>query len=137
MEAGRAGFSHTGRSTLQEAGMPNLISPSLFTSVGAMLPVTIFAALLTGCAAQEPTFPAEPFPPPAGAAGTGQGCQADQMSDQALVGKYESEALAWLEGCAWRIGLRDGHQFPGTLDFQPDRRTLGVVGGIVVWVRRG
>jgi hypothetical protein len=117
--------------------MPNPTPQSLFRSVGAMLPIALVTALLAGCAAPDPTFPAEPFPPPAGAAGNGQGCQADQMSDQALVGKYENEALAWLDGCAWRIGQRDGHQYPGTLDFQPDRRTLGVVGGIVVWVRRG
>lgn len=113
------------------------LSARLFRSAGKLLPVAAIAACLAACAAQEPTFPSEPFPPPEGAVGTGQGCQADTVPDHALVGKYENEALAWLAGCPWRIGQRDGHEFPGTLDFQPDRRTLGVVGGIVVWVRRG
>jgi len=66
-----------------------------------------------------------------------KGCQADQVPDAALVGKTESDAVAMLKGCPWRIGERDGQQFPGTMDFDPTRRTLGVSAGKVTWVRRG
>ena len=68
---------------------------------------------------------------------TAKVCQADQMSDASLVGKTEADALALLKGCPWRIGERDGEQFPGTMDFNPKRRTLGIAVGKVTWVRRG
>lgn len=64
-------------------------------------------------------------------------CQADQVPDASLVGKTEAEALVLLKGCPSRIGERDGQQFPGTMDFDPSRRTLGIAGGKVTWVRRG
>ena len=64
-------------------------------------------------------------------------CQADQMPDESLVGKTEADALSLLKGCPWRIGERDGQQFPGTMDFEPARRTLGIATGKVTWVRRG
>lgn len=91
-------------------------------------------AALAGCAS-------EPMPglaPPAQASvGTAQGCEADKAADEALVGKPEDEALRLLNGCPWRIGQRDAHQYPGTMDFNPQRRTLGIAGGLVIWVRRG
>jgi hypothetical protein len=74
---------------------------------------------------------------PQGALGSPEGCQADKLGDDSLVGKTEAEAIAMLQGCAWRLGERDGQQYPGTMDYNPQRRTLGVKGGKVVWVRRG
>ncbi|SPA48575.1 hypothetical protein [Cupriavidus taiwanensis] len=95
-------------------------------------------ALLAGCAA-APTEPAAPAPAPApqGSLGTTAGCAADKLADDALVGKPEAEAIGLLQGCTWRLGERDGQQFPGTMDYNPQRRTLGVKAGKVVWVRRG
>lgn len=95
-------------------------------------------ALLAGCAAApaEPAAPAE-TPGPQGARGTPAGCAADKLADEALVGKPEAEAVGLLQGCAWRLGERDGQQFPGTMDYNPQRRTLGIQAGKVVWVRRG
>ena len=72
-----------------------------------------------------------------GARGTPEGCAADKLADDALVGKTEAEVIGLLQGCAWRLGERDGQQFPGTMDYNPQRRTLGVKAGKVVWVRRG
>lgn len=101
--------------------------------------------LLAGCAAQ-PVQPAgapadkpaaTPMPGPQGARGTPEGCQADKLGDSSLVGKTEAEAIALLQGCAWRIGERDGQQYPGTMDYNPQRRTLGITSGKVAWVRRG
>ncbi|WP_011298746.1 hypothetical protein [Cupriavidus necator] len=74
---------------------------------------------------------------PQGARGTSEGCQADKLGDDILVGKTEAEAIALLQGCAWRLGERDGQQYPGTMDYNPQRRTLGVTSGKVAWVRRG
>jgi hypothetical protein len=74
---------------------------------------------------------------PQGARGTPEGCQADKLGDDILVGKTEAEAIALLQGCAWRLGERDGQQYPGTMDYNPQRRTLGVTSGKVAWVRRG
>ncbi|SOZ15432.1 putative lipoprotein [Cupriavidus taiwanensis] len=95
-------------------------------------------ALLAGCAAApaEPGAPA-PAPGPQGSRGTPAGCAADKLADDALVGKPEAEAIGLLQGCAWRLGERDGQQFPGTMDYNPQRRTLGIKAGKVVWVRRG
>ncbi|SPK73210.1 putative lipoprotein [Cupriavidus taiwanensis] len=91
-------------------------------------------ALLAGCAAT----PAEPAAPgPQGSRGTAAGCAAGKLADDALVGKPEAEAIGLLQGCAWRLGERDGQQFPGTMDYNPQRRTLGIQAGKVVWVRRG
>ncbi|AQV93113.1 MULTISPECIES: hypothetical protein [Cupriavidus] len=94
-------------------------------------------ALLAACAAQ-PAGPQAPAPTgPQGARGTPEGCPADKMADDTLIGKPEAEAIGLLQGCAWRLGERDGQQFPGTMDYNPQRRTLGVKAGKVVWVRRG
>lgn len=95
-------------------------------------------ALLAGCAA-APAEPAAaaPAPGPQGSRGTPAGCAADKLADDALVGKPEAEAIALLQGCTWRLGERDGQQFPGTMDYNPQRRTLGIQAGKVVWVRRG
>ncbi|MFS8934971.1 hypothetical protein [Cupriavidus taiwanensis] len=95
-------------------------------------------ALLAGCAAAppEPAAPA-PAPGPQGSLGTTAGCAADKLADDALVGKPEAEAIGLLQGCTWRLGERDGQQFPGTMDYNPQRRTLGIKAGKVVWVRRG
>ncbi|MDK3023047.1 hypothetical protein QO239_10630 [Cupriavidus taiwanensis] len=93
-------------------------------------------ALLAGCAA-APAEPAAPAPGPQGSRGTPAGCAADKLADDALVGKPEAEVIGLLQGCAWRLGERDGQQFPGTMDYNPQRRTLGIQAGKVVWVRRG
>lgn len=99
-------------------------------------------ALGVGCAAPpaSPAASASPTQSPAGpqgARGTPEGCQADKLGDDVLVGKTESEAIALLQGCAWRLGERDGQQYPGTMDYNPQRRTLGITSGKVSWVRRG
>lgn len=103
--------------------------------------LTVVAAALGGCAGwnsdSDSTSASIPKSGPQGSAGTPEGCAADRMDDNALVGKQESEVMALLQGCAWRLGERDGSQFPGTMDFDSMRRTLGIAGGIVVWVRRG
>lgn len=103
-----------------------------------LLWLAVGGALLAGCAAQpaEPSAPA-PMPGPQGSRGTPAGCAADKMPDDTLVGKPEAEVIALLQGCAWRLGERDGQQFPGTMDYNPQRRTLGIMAGKVVWVRRG
>ncbi|KWR89558.1 hypothetical protein [Cupriavidus sp. IDO] len=98
------------------------------------------SALLAGCAAQSadtPTSAPAPVPGPQGARGTPEGCPADKMADDTLIGKTEAEAVGLLQGCAWRLGERDGKQFPGTMDYNPQRRTLGIKDGKVVWMRRG
>ncbi len=95
-----------------------------------------FMQLLCACAGAPAAAPASQSGPQ-GAAGSAEGCRADQMQDADLVGKAEADALALLKGCPWRIGERDGQQFPGTMDFQPTRRTLGIAAGKVTWVRRG
>lgn len=95
----------------------------------------LMAAALAACA----TGPAPPTAAttPQGAIGTPEGCQADRSSDDALIGKTESEAVALLKGCTWRIGERDGQRFPATMDYRPERRTLGISSGKVTSVRRG
>ncbi|MBY4895638.1 hypothetical protein K6V06_01335 [Cupriavidus sp. AU9028] len=113
---------------------------------GARLVPLLAAAALAGGCASEP-FPEAPPPPPPSeqmlmppnVAGTPdpRACAADGMEDNALVGKTEAEAVALLKGCVYRIGQRDAQQFPGTMDFREERRTLGIAGGIVVWVKRG
>jgi len=106
-------------------------SASLFGAASAM------ALVLAACTGAPAAAPSASTAGPQGAAGTPGGCQADRGSDEALVGKSEAEALALLQGCTWRIGERDGQSFPGTMDYRPDRRTLGIAGGKVKWVRRG
>lgn len=106
------------------------------TTRAGLLPwIAAAAALVAGCATQ-PDEPA-PMPGPQGARGTPAGCAADKFADDALVGKSEAEAVGLLQGCAWRLGERDGQQFPGTMDYNPQRRTLGIKAGKVAWVRRG
>ncbi|WP_186426092.1 hypothetical protein [Cupriavidus metallidurans] len=93
-------------------------------------------AMVAGCASQPP---AEPIPNsgPQGGRGTPEGCQADKLGDEALIGKTEAEAAALLKGCAWRFGSRDGQSLPATMDYNPQRRSIDVVGGKVTAVRRG
>lgn len=74
---------------------------------------------------------------PDGAQETRAQCRADALPDDALQGKTEAEAVTLLSGCTWRIGERDGKALPGTMDYQAQRRTLGIEKGKVVWVRRG
>ncbi|MBP0622246.1 hypothetical protein [Cupriavidus consociatus] len=106
------------------------------TTHARLLPwIAATVALATGCATQ-PSEPA-PMPGPQGARGTPAGCAADKVADDTLVGKSEAEAVGLLQGCAWRLGERDGQQFPGTMDYNPQRRTLGIKAGKVAWVRRG
>lgn len=125
--------------------MPRIVDRSFLSSwLSRLLPRLrgtgrlAFAAtgvtVLAACASEPPPGPP---PPPMGGAATPQGCAADKLADDALVGKPEAEAIALLDGCAWRIGQRDAQQFPGTMDYRPDRRTLGIAGGLVVWVKRG
>lgn len=113
-----------------------LRSPLLarLTGVGRLACAATGVTVLAACASEPPPGPP---PPPMGGAATPQGCAADKLADDALVGKPEAEAIALLDGCAWRIGQRDAQQFPGTMDYRPDRRTLGIAGGLVVWVKRG
>ncbi|MGO4808589.1 hypothetical protein AB4156_03170 [Cupriavidus sp. 2MCAB6] len=96
----------------------------------------VFATLLAGCAAQPPVS-AVPNPGPQGSRGTPEGCQADKLADDALIGKSEADAVALLKGCAWRFGEREGQHLPGTMDYNPQRRTLDVKDGKVTAVRRG
>ncbi|TCP14464.1 hypothetical protein EV683_10412 [Crenobacter luteus] len=60
-----------------------------------------------------------------------------RLDDATLVGKTEADAGALLAGCPWRVSQRDGQSLPGTMDYRPERRNLGVENGKVVWVRRG
>ncbi len=96
----------------------------------------VFATLMAGCAAQPPAS-AVPNPGPQGGRGTPEGCQADKLGDEALIGKSEANAAALLNGCAWRFGDREGQHMPGTMDYNPQRRTLDVKDGKVTAVRRG
>lgn len=96
-----------------------------------------FMLLLCACTGAPPSTPASPSGLVHDSHEKTKVCQADQMSDESLVGKTEADALALLKGCPWRIGERDGQQFPGTMDFEPTRRTLGIAVGKVTWVRRG
>lgn len=98
---------------------------------------TAFMQLLCACTGAPAPAPASPPGLVHDAPDTSKGCQADQVPDASLVGKTEAEALVQLKGCPWRIGERDGQQFPGTMDFDPTRRTLGIAAGKVTWVRRG
>lgn len=66
-----------------------------------------------------------------------EGCTADKLGDQALVGKTEQAAAALLKGCRWRVIERDGESLPHTMDYWPDRRNLGIAKGRVIWVKRG
>lgn len=101
-------------------------------ATGAVALVTMMA----GCAAQ-PSASAVPDPGPQGGRGTPEGCQADKLGDDVLIGKTEAEAAALLKGCPWRFGSRDGQVLPGTMDYNPQRRSLDVKGGKVTAVRRG
>lgn len=92
---------------------------------------------LAGCAAQhDRMLPAAP-PPPQGDITQPGKCAANDHPDDFLIGKTEAEASALLDGCVWRLGERDAQQFPGTMDYRADRRTIGVKAGKVAWVRRG
>ncbi|RXZ45304.1 hypothetical protein [Crenobacter cavernae] len=82
-----------------------------------------------GCASQKAQ--------PAMSETAGFVCSAAKMDDKELVGKTEKEAEALLNGCPWRIAQRDGQSLPGTMDYRPDRRNLGIANGKVIWVRRG
>ncbi|SDD77187.1 hypothetical protein SAMN05216345_115107 [Cupriavidus sp. YR651] len=96
----------------------------------------VFSTVVAGCAAQPPAAPVA-NPGPQGSRGTPEGCQADKLGDDALIGKTEADAIALLKGCAWRFGNREGQSMPGTMDYNPQRRTLDVLGGKVTAVRRG
>ncbi|WP_066740935.1 hypothetical protein [Cupriavidus sp. D384] len=99
------------------------------------------ATMIAGCAAQpqapQPPATGVPNPGPQGGRGTPEGCQADKLGDNALIGKTEADAAKLLEGCAWRFGNREGQHMPGTMDYNPQRRTIDVMGGKVTAVRRG
>lgn len=94
-------------------------------------------AMVAGCASQTPASGAVPDPGPQGGRGTPEGCQADKLGDDALIGKTEAEAASLLKGCAWRFGNREGQHMPGTMDYNPQRRTIDVMGGKITAVRRG
>ncbi len=94
------------------------------------------ATPMAGGAARPPPGPGAD-PGPQGGRATPQGCQADKLGDPALIGKSEADAAALLDGCAWRFGNREGKPMPGTMDYNPQRRTLDVKDGKVTAVRRG
>lgn len=96
-----------------------------------------FMLLLGACTSTSAPSPANPPGLVHDAPDAAKVCQADQMPDESLIGKTEADALSLLKGCPWRLGERDGQQFPGTMDFNPKRRTLGIAAGKVTWVRRG
>ncbi|AIO33828.1 hypothetical protein DM39_1260 [Burkholderia cenocepacia] len=73
----------------------------------------------------------------AGQAGAPHACKADAAPDDALVGKTEADATALLDGCLWRVLERDGKSLPGTMDYRPERRNLGIRDGKVSRVWRG
>ncbi len=102
----------------------------------ALTGAVAMAAMMAGCAAQPPSGGVTD-PGPQGGRGTPEGCQADKLGDDALIGKTEAEAAALLKGCAWRFGNREGQHMPGTMDYNPQRRTIDVMGGKVTAVRRG
>ena len=102
----------------------------------ALAGAVAMATMMAGCAAQPPAGGVA-NPGPQGGRGTPEGCQADKLGDDALMGKTEAEAAKLLEGCAWRFGNREGQHMPGTMDYNPQRRTIDVMGGKVTAVRRG
>jgi len=106
------------------------------TISGAAAALLASVAMMAGCAAQAPAS-AVPDPGPQGGRGTPEGCQADKLGDEVLIGKTEAEAAALLKGCAWRFGSRDGKGLPATMDYNPQRRSLDVTGGKVTAVHRG
>lgn len=114
---------------------PNPLWPRHWKGL-AVAGAVALGATMAGCAAQPPAS-AVPDPGPQGGRGTPEGCQADKMGDDALIGKTEAEAAALLKGCAWRFGNREGQHMPGTMDYNPQRRTIDVIGGKVTAVRRG
>ncbi|MGK8202295.1 hypothetical protein ACRS8P_24550 [Burkholderia cenocepacia] len=73
----------------------------------------------------------------AGQVGAPHACKADAAPDDALVGKTEADATALLDGCLWRVLERDGKSLPGTMDYRPERRNLGIRDGKVSRVWRG
>jgi len=108
--------------------------PLTITGAAAALMASI--AMMAGCAAQPPAS-AVSDPGPQGGRGTPEGCQADKLGDEVLIGKTEAEAAALLKGCAWRFGSRDGKSLPATMDYNPQRRSIDVTGGKVTAVHRG
>ncbi|GAB3627666.1 hypothetical protein PTE30175_02359 [Pandoraea terrae] len=98
--------------------------------------LTLATVLFTAGCATSGTVPASPTTPQ-GDVTAPNTCAANQHPDDALVGKTEAEATALLQGCIWRLGEKDGQQFPGTMDYRQERRTIGVKEGKVTWVRRG
>jgi len=103
---------------------------------GATAAFAASVAMMAGCAAQAPATTVA-APGPQGGRGTPEGCQADKLGDEVLIGKTEAEAAALLNGCAWRIGSRDGKGLPATMDYNPQRRSIDVTGGKVTAVHRG
>jgi hypothetical protein len=104
---------------------------------GRMAMAAILTMGVVGCAAVNTPPASVAAPGPQGAPGTAEGCKADRLGDNALIGKPEREAVDLLAGCPWRIGMRDGKRFPGTMDYLENRRTLSIVNGRVVEVKRG
>lgn len=104
----------------------------------AMVVALVASATLAGCADMNTTHA---VPDGAGAnagqPGAAHACKADAAPDDALIGKTEADAAALLDGCLWRVLERDGKSLPGTMDYRPERRDLGIRDGKVIWVRRG
>ncbi len=107
-----------------------------YWKLAAVAGAAAMVTMMAGCASKAPDS-AVPDPGPQGGRGTPEGCQADKVGDDALIGKTEAEAAALLKGCAWRFGSREGQHMPGTMDYNPQRRTIDVTQGKVTAVRRG
>ncbi|UTV56130.1 hypothetical protein [Burkholderia arboris] len=104
----------------------------------AMMTALVASATFAGCADMNTKISsAGGTPANGGPAGAAQACKADAGPDDALVGRTEADAKAQLDGCLWRVLERDGQSLPGTMDYRPERRNLGIRDGKVIWVRRG
>ncbi|MGT0191425.1 hypothetical protein ACVHYJ_05115 [Burkholderia pyrrocinia] len=104
----------------------------------AMMMALVAGATFSGCADMNTKLTSSGGSPASGGqAGASQACKADAAQDDALVGKTEADTVAQLDGCLWRVLERDGKALPGTMDYRPERRNLGIRDGKVIWVRRG
>ncbi|WP_395823496.1 hypothetical protein [Collimonas sp.] len=105
--------------------------PAASVAIGAISIVALQGCAVVDVPAADPQANQQPGAPVAA------GCAADRLTDETLVGKSEKEASDLLQGCAWRIGERDGEHYAGAMDYREERLTISLAGGKVIWVRRG